>query len=51
VSFRFQKTFHFDGRHAARAGGGDGLPVSPVLHVAGVKYAGILVRAPPLETM
>jgi hypothetical protein len=40
VSFRFQKTLRFDSRHAARAGGGDGLAVSSVLHVAGVKYAG-----------
>ena len=39
VSFRFQETLGFDGRHAARAGGGDGLAVDAVLHVAGVENA------------
>src|SRR5580658_9021777 len=40
VSFRFQKSFRFYRRHAARAGRRDGLPVQAVLHVARVKYAG-----------
>ena len=40
MPFGFQKPLDFDGGHAAGAGGGDGLPISPVLHVAGVKNAG-----------
>ncbi len=39
VSFRFQVTLGFNGRHAARAGGGDGLAVGAVLHVAGMEHA------------
>src|SRR5262245_54441432 len=38
LSFRFEITFHFDGGHAARTSGGDGLAVDTVLHVAGMKH-------------
>src|ERR1017187_6056700 len=39
VSFRFQISFRFYRGHAARAGRGNGLAVSPVLHVAGMENA------------
>src|SRR4051812_24603251 len=39
MSFRFEKSFYFDGRHAARAGGRDGLAIGAVLDVARVKDA------------
>src|ERR1019366_7746199 len=29
-----EESFRFDGRHAPRSSGGDGLPVAPVLHIA-----------------
>src|SRR3954469_15230970 len=40
MSLRFQETFNFNGRHAARAGGSYCLTVSPVLHVPRVEDAG-----------
>ncbi len=40
MPFGFQKPLHFDGGHASGARGGNGLPIGPVLDVAGVKNAG-----------
>ena len=40
MAFRFQESFCFNSRHAARAGSGDGLPIGAVLHVASVENAG-----------
>src|SRR5262249_1173887 len=40
VSFRFEKALGFHGRHAAGAGGGDGLSINAILHVTRVKDAG-----------
>src|SRR6516162_179434 len=40
VSFRFEVPFGFQGRHATRAGSGDGLAVEAVLHVTGMKHSG-----------
>src|SRR5689334_20995868 len=40
LSFGFEITLGFHGGHAARAGGGDGLAVSAILHVAGMEHAG-----------
>jgi hypothetical protein len=39
VSFRLQEALGFERGHAAGAGGGDGLAVDAVLHVAGVEHA------------
>ena len=36
----FQKSFRLDGGHAAGAGGGDGLAVNAILHVAGGENSG-----------
>src|ERR1700730_16727644 len=40
MSFRLEKFFHLHGGHATRAGSRNGLPVSAVLHVAGMEHAG-----------
>src|SRR6266850_1560701 len=42
VSFFFQILLRFERGHAARPGGGDGLPVAPVLDVTAGVYAGYL---------
>lgn len=39
MAFRFQKSFSLERRHASRARGGNGLPVSAVLNITGVEDA------------
>src|SRR5579863_2562752 len=39
MPFGFEESLYFNGRHAPCARRRDGLPICPVLHVAGVKYA------------
>jgi hypothetical protein len=39
VPLGLQEALRFDGRFAAGSGGGDGLAIDAILHVAGVEYA------------